>query len=127
MFGFGSLLKDYLNYYDISINSFSNKLNITDKELYNILNNSVGIDEKLIKDISELTSIEIKLIKFAEKQRIMYKYLSNRFKSKKERKKFLNNLGLKRLVKAGKLELKNSTNDIQNAIDLFEYLNIDIY
>ena len=127
MFGFGSLLKDYLNYYNISINSFSNKLNITDKELYNILNNSVGIDKKLIKDISELTSIEIKLIKFAEKQRIMYKYLSNRFKSKKERKKFLNNLGLKRLVKAGKLELKNSTNDIQNAIDLFEYLNIDIY
>ena len=42
-------------------------------------------------------------------------------------KKYLNSLGLKRLVKEGNLKLKDSTNDIQNAIDLFEYLNIDIY
>ena len=57
----------------------------------------------------------------------MYKYLSNRFDNKIEIKKYLNSLGLKKFVKEGKLELKDSTNDIQNAIDLFEYLNIDIY
>ena len=93
----------------------------------NILNNNIGIDEKLMNNISKLTSIEIKLIKFAEKQRTMYKYLSNRFDNKVEIKKYLNSLGLKKIVKEGKLELKDSTNDIQNAIDLFEYLNIDIY
>ena len=55
----------------------------------------------------------------------MYKYLSSNFNNKRKIKKYLNNLGLKRLVK--KEKLKDSTNDIQNAIDLFEYLNIDIY
>ena len=127
MFGFGSLLKDYLDYYNISIKEFSDKLNISENKLNNILNNSVGIEEKLISKINRLTNIEIKLIKFAEKQRIMYKYLSNRFNNKKEIKKYLNSLELKRLVKEGKLKLKDSTNIIQNAIDLFEYLNIDIY
>ena len=127
MFGFGSLLKDYLDYYNISIKEFSDKLNITENELNNILNNNIGIDEKLMNNISKLTSIEIKLIKFAEKQRTMDKYLSNRFDNKIEIKKYLNSLGLKKFVKEGKLELKDSTNDIQNAIDFFEYLNIDIY
>ena len=83
MFGFGSLLKDYLDYYNISIKEFSDKLNISENKLNNILNNSVGIEEKLISKINRLTNIEIKLIKFAEKQRIMYKYLSNRFNNKK--------------------------------------------
>lgn len=127
MFGFGSLLKDYLDYYNISIKEFSDKLNITENDLTNILNNNIGIDEKLMNNISKLTSIEIKLIKFAEKQRTMYKHLSNRFNNKRKIKKYLNSLGLKKFVKEGKLELKDSTNDIQNAIDLFEYLNIDIY
>ena len=127
MFGFGSLLKDYLDYHNISIKEFSDKLNISKNKLNNILNNSVGIEEKLISKINRLTNIEIKLIKFAEKQRIIYKYLSNRFNNKKEIKKYLNSLELKRLVKEGKLKLKDSTNIIQNAIDLFEYLNIDIY
>ena len=127
MFGFGSLLKDYLDYYNISIKEFSDKLNITENELNNILNNNIGIDEKLMNNISKLTSIEIKLIKFAEKQRTMYKHLSNRFNNKVEMKKNLNSLGLKKFVKEGNLKLKDSTNDIQNAIDLFEYLNIDIY
>ena len=127
MLGFGSLLKDYLDYYNISTKEFSDRLNITENELTNILNNNVGIDEKLMNNISKLTNIEIKLIEFAEKQRIMYKHLSNRFNNKRKIKKYLNSLGLKRLVKEGKLELKDSTNDIQNAIDLFEYLNIDIY
>ena len=115
---------DYLDYYNISIKEFSDKLNITENELNNILNNNIGIDEKLMNNISKLTSIEIKLIKFAEKPKTMYKYLSKRFDNKIKITKYLNSLGLKKFVKEGKLELKDSTNDIQNAIDLFEYLNI---
>lgn len=127
MFGFGSLLKDYLDYYNISIKKFSGELNITENELNNIINNTTEINEGLMNNINRLTNIEIKLIKFAEKQRVMYKYLSNKFNNKKEIKKYLNSLGLKKLVKEGKLKLKDSTNDVQNAIDLFEYLHIDIY
>lgn len=127
MFGFGSLLKDYLDYYNISIKEFSGELNITENELNNIINNTTEINEGLMNNINRLTNIEIKLIKFAEKQRVMYKYLSNKFNNKKEIKKYLNSLGLKKLVKEGKLKLKDSTNDVQNAIDLFEYLHIDIY
>lgn len=127
MFGFGSLLNDYLDYYNISTKEFSDELNITENELNNIIKNITKINEGLMYNINRLTNIEIKLIKFAEKQRVMYKYLSNKFNNKKEIKKYLNSLGLKKLVKEGKLELKDSTNDVQNAIDLFEYLHIDIY
>ena len=70
MFGFGSLLKDYLDYYNISIKEFSDKLNITENDLTNILNNNIGIYEKLMNNISKLTSIEIKLIKFAENKEL---------------------------------------------------------
>lgn len=45
MLGFGSLLKAYLDYYNISTKEFSDRLNISENELNNILNNSVGIDE----------------------------------------------------------------------------------
>ena len=127
MFGFGSLLKDYLDYYNISIKKFSGELNITENELNNIINNTTEINEGLMNNINRLTNIEIKLIKFAEKQRVMYKYLSNKFNNKKEIKKYLNKRKKKKLVKEGKLKLKDSTNDVQNAIDLFEYLHIDIY
>jgi len=66
MIEFGTLLKDYLDYYEISQSSFANRL---------------GINKKY----------------------------------------------LKKLIDSVKLKLKNSTNIIQNAIDLFDYLRINSF
>ena len=66
MIGFGTLLKDYLDYYEISQSSLANRLDINKKYL-------------------------------------------------------------KKLIDSGKLKLKNSTNIIQNAIDLFDYLRINSF
>lgn len=127
MIGFGSLLKDYLDYYKITTRDFANRLSINNKHLNDIINGKVGISNKLMVNISLITNIDIKVIEFSEKQRIVHNYLYSKFNNDKSINKFLNKLHLNELVDSGNLKLKNSTNIIQNAIDLFDYLNINYY
>lgn len=127
MIGFGSLLKDYLDYYKITTRDFANRLGINNKHLNDIINGKVGISNKLMVNISLITNIDIKVIEFSEKQRIVHNYLYSKFNNDKSINKFLNKLHLNELVDSGNLKLKNSTNIIQNAIDLFDYLNINYY
>lgn len=127
MIGFGSLLRDYLDYYKISQTDFADRLGISKKHLNNIINGKVGISEELMVAISLITDIDIKLIVFAEKQRRVHNYLYEKFNNEKAIKEFLNTFYLKDMVKVGWIKLKNSTNVIQNAVDLLEYLNISSF
>ena len=127
MIGFGSLLRDYLDYYKISQTDFADRLGISKKHLNNIINGKVGISEELMVAISLITDIDIKLIVFAEKQRRVHNYLYENFNNEKSIKEFLNTFYLKDMVKAGWIKLKNATNITQNAVDLLEYLNISSF
>lgn len=127
MIGFGSLLRDYLDYYKISQTDFADRLGISKKHLNNIINGKVGISEELMVAISLITDIDIKLIVFAEKQRRVHNYLYENFNNEKSIKEFLNTFYLKDMVKAGWIKLKNVTNITQNAVDLLEYLNISSF
>ena len=123
MLGFGSLLKDYLDYYKISRINFAKSLGISKKELNDILSGKTNINNDLIENISLITNIDKKLIIFAEKQRIVHNYLYNNFKDDKSINEYLNTYHFDDLVNKGLLKLRNSTNIVQNTIDLFEYLN----
>ena len=79
MIGFGSLLRDYLDYYKISQTDFADRLGISKKHLNNIINGKVGISEELMIAISLIADIDIKLIVFAEKQRRVHNYLYEKF------------------------------------------------
>lgn len=127
MLGFGSLLRDYLDYYKISQTDFADRLGISKKHLNNIINGKVGISEELMIAISLITDIDIKLIVFAEKQRKVYNYLHEKFKDEKSIKDFLNNFYLKDMSRLGWIKLKDVTNTTQNAVDLLEYLNISSF
>lgn len=90
MQGFGSMLKDYLEYYKISQTDFAERLGISTKHMNEILNGKTNISEELMLGISLITDIDVNLIFYVETKKRIYEYLNERFNSKKEINKYLN-------------------------------------
>lgn len=124
MHGFGNMLKEYLNYYNISQTDFAEKLGISQKHMNEILNENTGISSDLILAISLLTDIDPKLILLAENKRKMYLYLNNKFKNNNEIEKFFNGFYIGELVKASWIKLKDKHSYVQKALDLLDYLKV---
>ena len=124
MHGFGSMLKDYLEFYKISQGDFAERLCITKKHLNNILNGSANISEELMLAISLITDIDVNLIFYVENKKRMYNNLINTFGSEKEIKKYLNKFSLKEMQERNWITLKDKTSYLENALDLIEYLKI---
>lgn len=124
MFGFGSMLKDYLEYHNISQSDFAKRLGISQKHINNILNENADISEDLMIAISLITDIDIKLITFVETKKKLYDFLNTKFKDEKEINDYLNSFHIKEMDKMGWLTLNDKTSYIQNAYDLLRYLNV---
>lgn len=124
MFGFGPMLKDYLNYYKISQTDFANKLGISKKHMNEILNGNTEISSDIILAISLLTDIDVSLILYAENKRKVYNYLNTKFENEKEIKKYLNNYHIKELDEKKWVNFKDITSNVQNALDILEFLNV---
>ncbi len=62
MNGFGSILRDYLDYHKISRTDFANRLGISKKYLNEIINSKTNLPIELIISISLLTDIDANLI-----------------------------------------------------------------
>ena len=88
MQGFGSMLKDYLEYYKISQTDFAERLGISTKHMNEILNGKTNISEELMLGISLITDIDVNLIFYVETKKRIYEYLNERFNSKKEMDNF---------------------------------------
>ena len=83
MQGFGSMLKDYLEYYKISQTDFAERLGISTKHMNEILNGKTNISEELMLGISLITDIDVNLIFYVETKKRIYEYLNERFNSEK--------------------------------------------
>ena len=124
MFGFGSMLKDYLEYHKISQSDFAERLGITQKHINNILNENANISEDLMIAISLITDIDINLITFVETKKKLYNYLNNRFSNEREINEFLSSFYIKEMEKMNWITLNDKTSYLQNAYDLLKYLNV---
>mgnify|MGYP004555979685 CR=1 FL=1 len=124
MFGFGSMLKDYLEYHKISQSDFAQRLGVTKKHINNILNENADISEELMIAISLITDIDIKLIALVENKKKLYNYLNKKFKNEKEINSFLSSFYIKEMQKKNWLTLNDETSYLQNAYDLLKYLNV---
>ena len=122
--GFGSMLKDYLNYYKISQKDFALRLGISVKHLNEILNDKTSLTVELMQSISLLTKIDLNLILYTETKSKLEKELKAKFKTEKEINKYLNSFYLNDMAAKKWLVLKDKTSSIQKALDLLEYLNI---
>ncbi len=124
MFGFGSMLKDYLEYHKISQSDFAERLGITQKHINNILNENADISEDLMIAISLITDIDINLITFVETKKKLYNYLNDRFSNEREINEFLSSFYIKEMEKMNWITLNDKTSYLQNAYDLLKYLNV---
>ena len=124
MIGFGSMLKDYLDYYKISQTEFANMLDITPKHLNEIINEKTNISLELMMAISLITDIDIGLIAFVEEKKKAYNYLHSKYSDDKEIKKYLNSFYVNELSSNKWLTLKNKDDLTQVYIDLKEYFGI---
>lgn len=122
--GFGSMLKDYLEYYKISQTDFAMRLGITAKHMNEILNGNAHMSLELMHAVSLLTDIDVNLIFDVETKRKMQEYLEQHFKDEKEIKAFLDSYYLKDMNKRNWIKLKDEESFVQNSLDLLEFLNV---
>ena len=75
MSGFGSILRDYLEYHKISQTDFADRLGITQKHMNEIINDKTSISLELMMIISLLTDIDVNLIYYVENKKNVYNKL----------------------------------------------------
>lgn len=124
MIGFGSILKDYLEFHNITQTDFADRLGISFKHMNEIINGNTRISQDLMIAISLLTDIDVKLIFFVEHKKDVYDYLYKRFKDEKEIKKFLNTFYIKEMYEKGWITLRDKTSVVQNAVDLLDFMQV---
>ena len=124
MTGFGSMLRDYLEYYKISQTDFADRLGISQKHMNEIINGKTKISPELMILISLLTDIDVNLIFLAEQRKETYDKLINEYKNEKEINKMLQSYYLNDIVKKNWLKLKQPSSFVQNYLDLIEYLGV---
>ncbi len=124
MTGFGSMLRDYLEYYKISQTDFADRLGISQKHMNEIINGKTKISPELMILISLLTDIDVNLIFLAEQRKKTYDKLINEYKDEKEINKMLQSYYLNDIVKKNWIKLKQPSSFVQNYLDLIEYLGV---
>ena len=123
--GFGSMLRDYLEYYKISQSEFSDRLGISQKHMNEIINGKTKISPELMVVISLLTDIDVKLIYLSEHKKEIYNLLTTKYKSRSEINKMLNSYHLNEMVKNKWIKLRDSNSFTMNYIDLEEYMGVN--
>ena len=124
MSGFGSILRDYLEYNKISQTDFADRLGISQKHMNEIINGKTNLSTELIISISLLTDIDVNLIYFVENKKRTHDMLINKYKDEKIIKKVLSDYCIKEMDNKGWITLKDSNSFTQNYLDLIEYLGV---
>jgi len=99
MQGFGSMLRDYLEFYKISQTDFAERLGISTKHMNEILCGKTNMSEELMLGISLITDIDINLIFYVESKKRIYDYLNSNFDNEKEINKYLNTFCINEMSK----------------------------
>ena len=123
-YGFGPILKDYLDYHRISQSDFAKRLGITQKHMNEILNNKTEISVELMLAINLITDIDVEIIWQAEEEKRMYLYLKENFQNEKKLKEYLKSFSIKELKDRDWLKFKDEKSLIQVCMDLFKFLSI---
>ena len=120
--GFGSVLKDYLEYHNISQVEFAESLDITPKHLNEILNKNIDMSEELMVAISLITDIDISLIINMENEKKMKIYLNQEYGDNLSN--FLKQFNINELSKKHWVEFKNKDDTYRLALDLLAFLKV---
>ena len=122
---FGLQLKEYLDFYNISNNDFSERIGTTSKNLIDIINGDVQLSQNMIYNISFITDIPVSYIENVE---LNYKFDNtiNAFLEKNNLtiKEFINKFSYKEFSKEYEVKFTDEKSDIWIAKDILKYLRI---
>lgn len=120
--GFGSYLKDYLDYHNISQVEFSRMLGITPKHLNEILNKNIDISSELMIAISLITDIDTNFIMKIENNKKVKQYLKEKFGD--NLKQYLKKINIDKLEKKKIIIFTHKEDEYQNVIDILKFLKV---
>lgn len=120
--GYGAILKDYLECYNISQVEFANRLDIRPEYLNKILNDNIDISPEMIIAISLLTDVDASFILKVENDKKIKRYLYDKYGN--DLGKFLKQFNINELEKNNWVTFNHKSDDYQNAIDILKFLKI---
>lgn len=122
---FGLQLKEYLDFYNISNNDFSERIGTSSKNLIDIINGDVQLSQNMIYNISFITEIPVSYIENVE---LNYKFdnIINMFLEKNNLtiKEFINKFSYIEFSKEYEVKFTDEKSDICIAKDILKYLRI---
>ena len=125
MIGFGSYLKDYLEFNNISQSEFALRLGISQKHMNEILAGKQSITLSMAATIERLTDIPSNFIISIENKKILINELLNKYENENNLKKLINNdFCFNELKKNNWVNFKDETNIFQDCIDILNFLNV---
>lgn len=125
MLGFGKYLKDYLEFNKISQTEFAGRLGISQKHMNEILNGKIAITLEKAAQIYHLTGIPMDFIINAENRKMVTEYLIGKYGDESNIQEMIKNrFFMNELIKRNWIDFKDSSNTIQNYMDLIDFLKV---
>lgn len=125
MVGFSNYLKEYLEFNNISQTEFATRLGVSQKHMNELLNGKMSITLERAAQIYHLTNIPIEFIINAENRKYVTEYLIEKYGSEKNVQEIIKkDFFMSELLKRNWVDFKDTTNAIQNYMDLVDFLKV---
>lgn len=122
---FGRELGEFLEYKNISIKEFADRINTTSKNLIDIIKGNVELSQNMIYNISFITGIPVSYIENTEQNYKMDKVIQNYLdENHLSIRNYINRFSYKELAKEYHVKYRDVRNDYAIAKDILKYLRI---
>lgn len=122
---FGKELGEFLEYKNISIKEFADRINTTSKNLIDIIKGNVELSQNMIYNISFITGIPVSYIENTEQNYKMDKVITNYLEENHLTiRNYINKFSYKELSEKYNVKYRDSKNDYAIAKDILKYLRI---
>ena len=122
---FGKELGGFLEYKNISIKEFADRINTTSKNLIDIIKGNVELSQNMIYNISFITGIPVSYIENTEQNYKMDKVITNYLEENHLTiRNYINKFSYKELSEKYNVKYRDSKNDYAIAKDILKYLRI---
>ena len=122
---FGRELGEFLEFKNISIKEFADRINTTSKNLIDIINGNVELSQNMIYNISFITGIPVSYIENTEQNYKMDKVIKNYLdENHLSIRNYINRFSYKELANEYQVKYSDSRNDYAIAKDILKYLRI---
>lgn len=122
---FGRELGEFLEFKNISIKEFADRINTTSKNLIDIIKGNVELSQNMIYNISFITGIPVSYIENTEQNYKMDKVIQNYLdENHLSIRNYINRFSYKELAEEYHVKYRDARNDYAIAKDILKYLRI---